>query len=126
MSYPDNYRYSKDHEWAKMDGKTVTVGITDHAQGELGDVVFVDITKKGQTVKQGESIGVVESIKAVSDLYAPVSGKITEYNEQLGQSPGLVNQDPHKAGWIVKIELSDPATFDRLMDASTYEKQIKS
>src|SRR4051812_26946406 len=113
--FPADYKYSKDHEWAKVEGKTVTVGITDHAQSALGDVVFVELPAVGREVKKGDTFGVVESIKAVSDLYAPISGKVSAVNTTLPDDPALINREPHTGAWIVKIEASEPAGSD-LMD----------
>ena len=107
--YPENYRYTKEHEWVLMEGDTGTVGITDHAQEELGDIVYVDLPKVGTKVEQGKSLGSVESVKAVSDIYSPVSGEVTEINPALADKPETLNSDPHGAAWLVKIRLSEPA-----------------
>ncbi len=123
MRFPENLKYTKDHEWARIDGKTVTVGITDHAQRELGDVVYVEVPAAGRTLKKGETFGVVESIKAVSDLYSPVDGKVIESNNALKDSPADINQDPHGKAWLVKIELTGAAPAD-LMDAAAYSKYV--
>ena len=106
--YPENFRYTKEHEWVLADGDTGTVGITDHAQEELGDIVYVDLPKVGSRVEAGKSLGSVESVKAVSDIYSPVSGEITEINEALADAPEKLNRDPHGAAWLVKIRLSNP------------------
>ncbi len=124
MNYPKEYRYTKDHEWAHIQGSTVTIGITDHAQSQLGDIVFVDLPAVGRTLKQGEPFGVVESIKAVSDLYAPVTGKVTAANEALKTEPATLNQSPHEKGWLIKIELTDPMSAEKLLDAAAYEKLL--
>src|ERR1700735_5737941 len=105
--YPENFRYTKEHEWVNIEGDTGTVGITDHAQSELGDIVYVDLPKVGTTVEKGKTLGSVESVKAVSDIYSPLSGEITAANELLTASPEKLNEDPHGAAWLVKIKLSN-------------------
>ena len=117
MNVPDDLRYAKSHEWLRADG---TVGITDHAQHELTDVVFVDLPAVGKVVKAGEVVCVVESVKAASDIYAPVSGKVAATNAGLSANPALVNTDPYREGWMFKLELSTPAERDALMDAAAY------
>lgn len=124
MSYPGSYKYTKEHEWLEVDGDHGTVGITDHAQHELGDIVFVDLPKIGSKVTRGQSFGSVESVKAVSDIYAPVSGEIIETNELLAKSPEKLNEDPHGVGWLIKVKLTAPGEADGLMDAAAYEKYI--
>ncbi len=124
MSYPNEYRYTKDHEWVKVEGDRARVGITDHAQHELGDVVFVELPSVGTDVKKGDNLGTVESVKAVGDVYAPVSGKVVEVNGALEGSPDTINRSPHEEGWIALIELADPAELDSLLTASDYEKYI--
>jgi len=124
MSYPNEYRYTKDHEWVKVEGKTARVGITDHAQHELGDVVFVELPSVGAELKKGDNLGTVESVKAVGDIYAPVSGKIVEVNTALEGAPETINRSPHEEGWIALIEMNDPAEADSLLTASDYEKYI--
>lgn len=124
--FPENFKYTKDHEWAKIEGSQVTVGITDHAQNALGDVVFVELPQIGRELKIGEAFGVVESIKAVSDLYAPISGKVIAINEAAIGEPSLVNREPHTDGWLVKIELTDPASTKALMDATSYTALVNS
>jgi len=126
MNFPKDLRYTKDHEWAKVEGTTVTVGVTDHAQSALGDIVFVDLPAVGKTLKVHDTMGVVESIKAVSDLYCPIEGKILEVNSALTQDPAVVNKDPYGGAWIAKIELTNPASLEGLMDAATYEKYVQS
>ncbi|MDD4902974.1 MAG: glycine cleavage system protein GcvH [Candidatus Bipolaricaulis sp.] len=121
MSYPTGYRYTKEHEWVKVEGSRARVGITDHAQAELGDVVFVELPTVGADVKQGGLLGTVESVKAVSDINAPVSGKVIEVNRELESSPETVNQAPHDAGWIAVIELANPSETASLLDAAAYE-----
>lgn len=122
MRFPADLKYTKDHEWAKIDGNTVTVGITDHAQSALGDVVFVDLPKPGRVLKKHETFGVVESIKAVSDLYSPVAGKVLEANSLLTDDPSSVNRDPQGKAWLIKIEVTEHAAD--LMDAAAYEKYV--
>ena len=123
MSYPANYRYTREHEWIALDGSMGTVGITDYAQSSLGDIVFVDVPKIGQAVASGASFGSVESVKAVSDLFSPVTGTVTAVNEELKTAPDKINEDPHGA-WIIKVQLSNPAEFDALLDAAAYEAFI--
>ncbi|MFN2418105.1 MAG: glycine cleavage system protein GcvH [Candidatus Limnocylindria bacterium] len=120
MSYPDDLRYSKEHEWVRVEGSRATIGITSFAADELGDVVFVELPEVGAALSQFGTFGVVESVKAVSDLYAPVSGEVVEVNEALRESPELLNADAFGAGWIAKVELSDTAELDGLMDAAAY------
>ena len=121
MAYPADFKYTKEHEWLKVDGNTGTVGITDHAQNSLGDIVFVELPKVGTEITAGQTFGSVESVKAVSDLYAPVSGKVTEVNEALNTSPENVNKDAH-AAWMIKITLKDPSEVGKLLSAADYEK----
>ena len=121
---PAHLHYTKDHEWAKIEGTRARVGITDHAQHELTDVVYVELPAVGKIVKRGEEIGVVESVKAASEVYAPVSGKIVEVNRVLEDKPELVNQQPYGDGWIVVLEVSDPAEARGLMDPATYRTHI--
>jgi len=117
---PKNLRYTKDHEWARRDGGGVVVGVTAHAQEALGDVVYVELPKVGDAVTAGSPFGVVESTKAVSELFAPISGKVTKVNSALADEPATINTDPYGAGWIIELEPSDPAQLDRLMDADGY------
>lgn len=126
MSFPTELKYTKDHEWAKVDGKTITIGITDHAQKALGDIVYVELPAVGRTLKKHETFGVVESIKAVSDLYSPVAGKVLEVNSSLTDEPARINQDPHKGAWMIKLELTDPASATDLMDAAAYTAYVAS
>ncbi len=119
-TYPDDLRYSKEHEWVRVDGAQATIGITSFAADELGDIVFVELPEPGAEVRQFGTFGVIESVKAVSDLYAPVSGEVTEVNEALRDRPELVNGDPFGEGWIAKLTLSDPSELDGLMDAAAY------
>lgn len=121
---PSDLKYAKSHEWVRVEGDVATVGITDHAQHELTDVVFVETPQAGKQVKAGEACAVVESVKTASDIYSPVSGTIQESNGALSDNPGLVNSDPHGAGWFFKIKLSNPAELEQLMNAAQYSKQI--
>lgn len=123
MAYPADYKYTKEHEWIKVEGKTGTVGITDYAQNSLGDIVFVELPKVGAALTAGKTFGTVESVKAVSDLYAPASGTVTEVNQELTNSPEKVNTDAHGA-WMIKVTLSNPAEVNALLSAADYEKFI--
>jgi glycine cleavage system H protein len=122
--YPKDYRYTKEHEWIKADGATGTIGITDYAQHELGDVVFVELPKVGTQLKAGQSLGTVESVKAVSEIFTPVSGEVTETNPALADAPEKINSDPHGSAWLIKIRLADPREPASLMDAAAYEVYI--
>lgn len=122
---PNNLKYTKDHEWAKKDGGKVTVGVTHHAQEALGDVVYVELPKVGATVTAGASFGVIESTKAVSELFAPISGKVTKVNADLSKEPASVNKDPY-AAWIIEIEPTSAAEYDGLLDAAAYEKLLST
>jgi glycine cleavage system H protein len=119
--YPQNFRYTKEHEWVNVEGNTGTIGITDHAQKELGDIVYVDLPKVGTVAEKGKTIGSVESVKAVSDIYSPVSGEVTEVNDLLTSSPEKLNEDPHGAAWLVKIKMSSPSDVAELMSAADYQ-----
>ncbi len=121
MSYPDTLRYTKDHEWIKLEGNIATVGITDFAQRELGDIVFVEVETIGKSLKANEVFGTVEAVKTVSDLYLPVDGTINELNPALGNAPELVNTDPYGEGWMIKMTVDNPADVDGLLDAAGYE-----
>ena len=121
---PEGLRYTKDHEWARVEGKRATVGITDFAQSELTDVVFVELPKVGRAVRAGEVVGTVESVKAVSEIFAPLSGKVLEVNKALEDSPEVVNQDAYGKGWMVVLEIVDPGEARNLMDAPAYRKMI--
>ena len=123
MPYPTDYKYTKEHEWIKADGKSATIGITHHAQESLGDIVFVDLPKVGSEITAGKTFGSVESVKAVSDLYAPVSGTVTEVNGELATAPEKINKDAHSA-WMIKITLKDPNELNALLPASDYEKFV--
>jgi glycine cleavage system H protein len=122
--YPKDYRYTKEHEWVKADGTTGTIGITDYAQHELGDVVFVELPKVGTQLKAGQSLGTVESVKAVSEIFMPVGGEVTETNPALVDAPEKINADPHGSAWLIKIRLADPKEAGSLMDAAAYEAYI--
>jgi glycine cleavage system H protein len=124
MAYPANYRYTNQHEWVDAKGDTATIGITDYAQHELGDVVFVELPKPGTKISAGKSFGTVESVKAVSEIYAPVSGEVVEANSALQNTPETINSDPHGAAWLIKVRLANPAEVKSLMDATAYEKFI--
>jgi len=121
---PDDLHYTKDHEWVRIEGKKATIGITDHAQHELTDIVFVELPKAGKALKSGDVLGVVESVKSASEIYAPVSGKVVEVNDGLLDSPEVVNKDPYGKGWIAKVEMTDPGEAKSLLSASDYKKQI--
>ena len=123
MPYPADFKYTKEHEWIKADGKTATVGITHHAQESLGDIVFVELPKPGAEITAGKTFGSVESVKAVSDLYAPASGTVTEVNGELATAPEKINKDAH-ASWMMKITLKDPTELNRLLSAADYEKFV--
>ncbi len=124
MSYPETYRYTKEHEWVHVEGDQGTIGITDHAQHELGDIVFVDLPKPGTQVTKGQTFGSVESVKAVSDVYAPVSGEVTEANELLATSPERLNEDPHGDAWLIRVKLSSTDEINALMPVADYQKYI--
>ncbi len=121
---PSDLRYTKDHEWVRVDGDEATVGITEYAAGQLGDIVFVELPDAGRKLEQFATFGVVESVKAVSDLFAPVSGEVLATNEALTGSPELVNADPHKGGWMIRIKLAKPEEVDALLDAEAYDALI--
>jgi len=124
VPYPEKYRYTKDHEWIRADGGVATIGITDYAQHELGDVVFVELPKPGAKIEAGKSFGTVESVKAVSEICAPASGEVMEANAALNDAPEKINSDPHGAAWLIKIRLANPAELSALMDAAAYEAFI--
>ncbi len=125
MTFPDDLRYTKEHEWARKKGHTIVVGITEFAQDQLGDVVYLELPEVGDLVKRGEAFGVVESTKAVSELFAPVSGRIVEVNDPLSDAPETVNDDPYEEGWMVAIEPSDPGELDELLDAKAYQDFVE-
>ncbi|MCI2229344.1 glycine cleavage system protein GcvH [Polaribacter sp. MSW13] len=125
MNIPSNLKYTKDHEWVKVEDNVATVGITDFAQGELGDIVYVDVDTLDDTVEEGEVFGSVEAVKTVSDLFMPLTGEVTEFNEELEDEPELVNTDPYGKGWMIKIAISDSSQIDGLLDAEAYQNLIK-
>lgn len=124
MNFPEELRYTKDHEWVRVEGNTLTVGITEFAQRELGDIVYVEIETEGEEVEQGEVFGTVEAVKTVSDLFMPVNGKITEVNAELDSEPELVNQEPYQKGWMIKIEVSSPEAVNELLTAQEYAELV--
>ena len=124
MNFPDNLKYTKDHEWIRIEGGTGTIGITEYAQGELGDVVFVELPPVGKSVKQHETFGTIEAVKAVSDLYAPMSGSVTDVNAVVAATPDAVNKDPYGKGWLVKVKLSNSAESAELLDAAAYRSLV--
>ena len=124
MNVPANLKYTKEHEWIRLDGEVAFVGITDYAQSELGEIVFVEVETVGETLREGKVFGTIEAVKTVSDLYLPVDGKIIEFNHKLEDAPELVNDDPYGDGWMVKIEISDPTQVNELLSAAEYEVVI--
>ena len=124
MSVPAELKYTQDHEWIKIDGDTATVGITDYAQGELGDIVYVELPAVGETFSKGDAFGNVEAVKAVSDLYMPVSGEVVEVNAMLDDKPETINADPYGDGWMIKVKISDTSEIDELLDAEAYQELI--
>ncbi|HXB11109.1 MAG TPA: glycine cleavage system protein GcvH [Bacteroidia bacterium] len=124
MNFPDNLKYTKDHEWIRVEGSNAYVGVTDFAQGELGDIVFIDINTVGQEIKHGDLFGTVEAVKTVSDLFMPVSGKVLEVNPKLESNPEAVNKDPYGDGWMIKIAMSNPSEVDTLLSPADYKKEI--
>lgn len=125
MKFPKKLRYTREHEWVLVEGSKATIGITDFAQHELGEVVFVELPKVGDSVTQGESFGTIESVKAASDIYAPVSGEVTEINDELTESPELINDDPYGDAWLIRVEMSDPSEVDQLMTADDYKHYVE-
>lgn len=128
MEFPKDLKYTKDHEWVRIEGNIGIVGITDFAQGELGEIVYVEVDSVGEELEQGSAFGTVEAVKTTSDLYMPISGKVLEFNpdlnEEEGDNPALINEEPYGKGWIVKIELSDPSQLDELMEADAYQEEV--
>jgi len=124
--YPEDRRYTKEHEWVRLEGDRGIVGITDYAQEQLGDVVFLELPEVGRKLSPGEGFGTVESVKAVSELYSPVAGEVVEVNSALSQKPEVVNSDPHGAAWMIKVKLADPAAVAGLMDARAYQAYVES
>jgi glycine cleavage system H protein len=125
MEFPEDLKYTREHEWVSLDGKVATIGITDHAQHQLGDVVFVELPAVGDRLEKSDAFGVVESTKAVSDIYAPVSGEVVEVNDDLPDNPELINEDPYGDGWIVKVTLGDPTDLDDLLSADEYRAYVE-
>jgi glycine cleavage system H protein len=126
MNFPENLRYTKDHEWVRLEGKTATIGVTDFAQSELGDIVYIEIETVGKSLPAEAVFGTVEAVKTVSDLFLPVAGTIDEINPVLANAPELVNSDPYGEGWMVKVTVNDPADFDGLMDAAAYKNLVSA
>ena len=126
MNIPENLKYTKDHEWLKIDGDVAVIGITDFAQGELGDIVFVEIETEGEQLAKEETFGTIEAVKTVSDLFMPVSGEVIEINPKLEDNPEVINQDPYGDGWLIKIKLEDTAEIEGLMDAGDYTAQVSA
>jgi len=124
MNYPADFRYTKEHEWVRMEGNVATIGITDHAQHELGDIVYVDLPKVGANAEAGKSFGSVESVKAVSDIYSPVSGEIIEINEGLASAPEKLNTDPHGGAWLIRVRVTTPDEIKQLMNAVDYQNYV--
>jgi glycine cleavage system H protein len=125
MKYPANFRYTDQHEWVLLDGSAATVGITDHAQHQLGDIVYLELPKVGDPVESGKACGTVESVKAVSEIYSPVTGAVTEVNGALVEKPEWINQDPHGKAWMIRVSLSAPPTLDKLFTAEQYEEYVR-
>ena len=126
MNIPGNLKYTKDHEWIRSEGKEAYVGVTDYAQGELGDIVFIEIETEGEQLEKEEVFGTIEAVKTVSDLFMPVAGKVLEINQALEDAPDQVNKDPYGEGWLIKISMDDPSQLDDLLDAGAYEKLINA
>ncbi len=124
MNTPKDLKYTEDHEWIRLEGDQATIGITDYAQGELGDVVYVDLPAQGDSFNKQDVFGTIEAVKAASDLYCPVSGEIVEINEQVADAPETINKDPYGAGWMIKVKVSDASEIDDLMDAEGYEAHV--
>ncbi len=124
MNIPEGLKYTREHEWIRMEGETATVGITDYAQSELGDIVYVEVETIGQTLQQEEAFGTVEAVKAVSDLFMPVGGEVLELNETLENEPEIVNKDPYGEGWMIRIRITNAADADKLLDAAAYRELI--
>jgi glycine cleavage system H protein len=124
MNIPENLKYTKDHEWVRVEGSTGFIGVTDYAQGELGDIIYIDVTTIGETLSQGDTFGTIEAVKTVSDCYAPVSGKVLEFNSAINDNPAIVNQDPYGAGWIIKMEITNPSDLNNLLPAEEYKKLV--
>jgi glycine cleavage system H protein len=126
MNIPDNLKYTSDHEWMKVDGDEALIGITEFAQKELGDIVFIEVETEGETLEIGDAFGTIEAVKTVSDMFMPVTGEVLAFNEELESNPEIVNKDPYGEGWIVKIKISDTAQLDALLDAFSYKELIEA
>lgn len=124
MNIPENLKYTKDHEWLRVEGEEAFIGVTEFAQGELGDIVFIEVETIGETLEKEEAFGTIEAVKTVSDMFMPVAGEVLEFNEELESTPELVNQDPYGKGWIVKIKISNPDEVNELLDATAYKASI--
>ena len=124
MNVPSNLRYTKDHEWLKLDGDVAVIGITDYAQHELGDIVFIEVETVGETLDRHETFGTIEAVKTVSDMFMPVAGEVISFNEELTSAPEAINQDPYGNGWVIKVKMSDPAQVEELLDAAAYSALI--
>jgi glycine cleavage system H protein len=124
MNFPEKLKYTKDHEWIRIEADTGFIGITDYAQGELGDIVFIELPAVGKKVEQRQAFGTVEAVKAVSDLYSPVTGEVLEVNKKIHDSPELVNKDPYEQGWMIKVKIEKPAELDSLLDVAAYKKLV--
>jgi glycine cleavage system H protein len=125
LDTPSDLKYTEEHEWLRVDGDTVEIGITDYAQGELGDIVFVELPSVGDQIERGESFGTIEAVKAVSDLYAPITGKVTEINDSLEDDPTVINRDPYGDGWMIKVEISDSSEIEKLLTADAYKNTVE-
>ena len=125
MNTPNDIKYTKEHEWVSLDGETATIGITDYAQSQLGDIVFVEFTDINSEINQNETFGVIEAVKTVADLFAPVSGEIIEVNSSLEDSPNFINSDPYGSGWIIKIKINEPNEYNGLMSSDDYEEHVQ-
>ncbi len=124
MNFPEDLKYTEDHEWVRVEGDTGIIGITDHAQSELGDIVYVDIEDELDAIESGESFGTIEAVKTVADLYAPCTGQVIEINSKLEDNPELINSDPYGDGWILKFKITDPSELDELLDVGEYKEQV--
>lgn len=126
MNVPENLKYTEDHEWVKVEGEIATIGVTDYAQKELGDIVYVEVETEGEELSAGETFGTIEAVKTVADMFMPVSGEVTEKNESLEDEPELINNSPYEKGWIIKIKISDSSEVDKLLSANDYKEKIQS
>ena len=126
MNIPDNLKYTKDHEWIKLDGDEATIGITEFAQKELGDIVFIEVETEGETLEAGEAFGTIEAVKTVSDMFMPMNGEVLEFNAELESNPEIVNKDPYGEGWIIKVKIADQAEIGDLLDADAYKELIEA